>query len=577
GIASALPKTEWEQLWQSEKALTPQAELTSILAALGRPEPDRDEALERITAVLTHTSEAYLRQQALRLIMIALGDWNLHKPFTEVYTAYTLAEPLKRDQRELLLPILRAAYPAPDSVSNFEISRLLAMLMDDSPETVSKTVRFFTDEANPTTEFHYLVVLSRLRGAWPEGAVDQVANTVLRLDHKLEGREQRSKQNWGKRLNEVIQKLNEREPAFAARLVADPAFPTAGHLIFTEALEGEPLRQAATIYLKQVKENTQFQWSPTLVRLLGLLPSSETFPLFTNQWENMGLRESLVIEFLKDQRPELRSFYLWGLNSPRPSIVAGSLNALLKFPPQSDRETLAALAKLFQRSFDEPRAAAIRKQGITLLRHSLGENQFWSSFQIDVEMEKRIDTVTSSTNVIKSELHSVLVPLLEGITRVNPEAVSQLQGVNWEEWRKRLSAISWESGNIKRGESVFQMRACATCHSGAGSLGPDLRGAAKRFSPEDLFAAIVVPEKDVAPPYRPIVYQTRSGQLHTGIISFSSADGVILQTGPSMNVRLDDAEIISSQPAEGSLMPSGLLDGAQSQELADLYAYLKSL
>ena len=71
--------------------------------------------------------------------------------------------------------------------------------------------------------------------------------------------------------------------------------------------------------------------------------------------------------------------------------------------------------------------------------------------------------------------------------------------------------------------------------------------------------------------------QTRDGSTYTGKVAFQSADGVILQTGGTTTVRLADMEILSRQPSNQSLMPSGLLAGLKPLDLADLYAYLKTL
>ena len=70
----------------------------------------------------------------------------------------------------------------------------------------------------------------------------------------------------------------------------------------------------------------------------------------------------------------------------------------------------------------------------------------------------------------------------------------------------------------------------------AGSLGPDLTGAAKRFSVEDLFAAIVFPSRDIAPPYRPENFLLKDGSSVNGLVVFVSADGWIVQTGASTTV-----------------------------------------
>jgi putative heme-binding domain-containing protein len=125
---------------------------------------------------------------------------------------------------------------------------------------------------------------------------------------------------------------------------------------------------------------------------------------------------------------------------------------------------------------------------------------------------------------------------------------------------------------------IFELRrGCANCHSGSRLIGPDLAGAAQRFSPADLFNAIVFPSRDVAPPYRMTTYTLRDGQSYTGLVAFDSADGVILHTGLGSTVRLAEGDIVSRQPGAISFMPSGLLAGINSQGLADLYAYLKTL
>ena len=97
-----------------------------------------------------------------------------------------------------------------------------------------------------------------------------------------------------------------------------------------------------------------------------------------------------------------------------------------------------------------------------------------------------------------------------------------------------------------------------------------------RFSPEDLFRAILFPNRDISPLYRFNEYRLRNGDVHVGRTAFYAADGVVLRTGAGI-VRLDQAEIISQQASERSIMPEGLLEGLSERDLADLYQYLKSL
>lgn len=115
------------------------------------------------------------------------------------------------------------------------------------------------------------------------------------------------------------------------------------------------------------------------------------------------------------------------------------------------------------------------------------------------------------------------------------------------------------------------------CHGGLKLISPDLGAAAQRLSLEDLFNAIVFPSRDVAPAYRMTTFQLKKGGAYSAIVSFESADGVMIHTGPSTALCLNDADIARRQPSELSFMPAGLLGGKGPQDLASLNAYLKTL
>jgi putative heme-binding domain-containing protein len=98
-----------------------------------------------------------------------------------------------------------------------------------------------------------------------------------------------------------------------------------------------------------------------------------------------------------------------------------------------------------------------------------------------------------------------------------------------------------------------------------------------RFSRDDLFTAILQPSKDVSPRYRTTQLTTAKGQVYQGIIVYEAVDGIILQTGPATTVRLKFTQVSERRLTATSLMPAGLLDRLSDGEIADLYAYLKSL
>src|SRR5207302_521038 len=106
---------------------------------------------------------------------------------------------------------------------------------------------------------------------------------------------------------------------------------------------------------------------------------------------------------------------------------------------------------------------------------------------------------------------------------------------------------------------------------------PTLDGIANRFSRDDLFTAIVQPSKDISRGFQTTVLETTAGKLYQGLIVYEAVDGLILVTGPAATVRLSGQEIASRRASNVSLMPAGLLDNLLDREIADLYAYLRSL
>src|SRR5205085_782680 len=83
-----------------------------------------------------------------------------------------------------------------------------------------------------------------------------------------------------------------------------------------------------------------------------------------------------------------------------------------------------------------------------------------------------------------------------------------------------------------------------------------------------LMNAVVFPSRDIAPAYRTMTFRLRNGESYTGIVAFESADGWIVQTGAGATARIDSANVVSRQPGNVSVMPSGLLTGLNAQGLA---------
>ena len=105
-----------------------------------------------------------------------------------------------------------------------------------------------------------------------------------------------------------------------------------------------------------------------LIDVLSALPDAEVHPLFRQQWENVGLRERLLLELAESASPVDRDKFLGGLASVQSEVLRASLTALLKLLPGGDTATLAAM-RLLRRLVGEPKEQLLRAQVLELVRH----------------------------------------------------------------------------------------------------------------------------------------------------------------------------------------------------------------
>jgi putative heme-binding domain-containing protein len=136
--------------------------------------------------------------------------------------------------------------------------------------------------------------------------------------------------------------------------------------------------------------------------------------------------------------------------------------------------------------------------------------------------------------------------------------------------------------DFDRGRRLFGEANCFACHRFAnegGSQGPDLTGAAGRFSVRDLLESIVEPSKVISDQYAAVEVTTTDGKLVVGRIVNLSGDGIMINTdmlNPNAITTVDRKKIESMEPSKTSMMPNGLLDTFKDDEVLDLMAFLLS-
>ncbi len=145
-----------------------------------------------------------------------------------------------------------------------------------------------------------------------------------------------------------------------------------------------------------------------------------------------------------------------------------------------------------------------------------------------------------------------------------------------------LAEAAKTPGNVAQGRRWFAAIGSAACHTFAGeggALGPDLTAAAGRFISRDLLESILDPSKEISDQYGSIILTKRDGtQLNGRICNHSEGTVQVLENlfDPSAITKVKERDVLSIEPSKVSLMPAGMLDVLQADEILDLLALLKS-
>ena len=136
------------------------------------------------------------------------------------------------------------------------------------------------------------------------------------------------------------------------------------------------------------------------------------------------------------------------------------------------------------------------------------------------------------------------------------------------------------AGSAKRGEALFKLQTCDTCHTTAnGQLpkGPHLVDIGKRYKKAELIESILKPSAKIAQGFDTYVFVMKTGKAMTGFVTSESADEVELRQTNGISSTIKKSEVGVRRKSPGSVMPTGLVNSLTPEQLADLAAYLQSL
>ena len=501
-----------------------------------------------------------LKLEAVRLLQLGLGDLRVREGQAEVYSGYVsnAASELDIAFRETPLAQLAPAFPTDNAELNRELARLFGMLGAEHERLLPAIARQWSEQSTVEDHVHYLIVASLLPGVRTSEVTTATAECLLRLQKKLDDAGQFASRNWPQRVGEAFDELCGRDPALIERFIDSPNFCRVEQTLFAARLP-KNVRPRATHKLWAQTVGKGAGPTAELIGLVGRLPANEALPLLHSQWEQMGLRDSIVLALAKYPQAEDREKFVEALASPERDVVTRAAQALTALGMDCTSSEIAAALQAFKISCALPRNVEPRLSVYRLL-------DFWTESCSDVD-----DTPDPGQSY---------VPWFEMFSQYYPHEAAKLNaraGATAGSWKARLAGLDWSLGEAGRGKAVFERRACHRCHEVNGHLGPELKGAVSRLSRDDLFTAIVDPNLEVSPTYQTTVLATGAGQVYYGLVVYESPEGILLQTGPDTTVRVTNIEPSSVRKTNQSIMPTGLLDMLSDQDVSDLYAYLKAL
>ncbi len=162
-----------------------------------------------------------------------------------------------------------------------------------------------------------------------------------------------------------------------------------------------------------------------------------------------------------------------------------------------------------------------------------------------------------------------------------PEPVGPGREWTLEEVRA-LAADGLKDRDFDNGQKMFAATRCIVCHrfgGDGGATGPDLTQLAGRFNIKDLTEAIMAPSKVISDQYKSSSVATVDGRVVTGRIVAENESQISVLTDPEDSTKVVDIpkdNIDEILPSSASVMPKGLLNKLNQDEVLDLLAYLLS-
>jgi putative membrane-bound dehydrogenase-like protein len=131
------------------------------------------------------------------------------------------------------------------------------------------------------------------------------------------------------------------------------------------------------------------------------------------------------------------------------------------------------------------------------------------------------------------------------------------------------------TGDAARGRPIFEKN-CGQCHlpQNGRRIGPDLSGVSSQTK-ERLLQSILDPSREIQPRFTQYIVTTRDGRILDGLIVSESPGTITLRSSNAEDVTILRRNVVDIRTSSVSLMPEGLEQAMNRQDLADVIAFLQ--
>jgi putative heme-binding domain-containing protein len=183
----------------------------------------------------------------------------------------------------------------------------------------------------------------------------------------------------------------------------------------------------------------------------------------------------------------------------------------------------------------------------------------------------------------ESEIRTLFSNLPPECFAIVAPALRELAAADQTRHRKleTLPGLVVSKGRAIEGRKIFETGkgACNSCHrigSTGNLVGPELSRIGQIRGERDLLESIFFPSATLARDYEAHAIEMADGESLVGLIRRNLPEELIVVDASAQERTLPRAQIVSMQTLPTSLMPTGLDQTLNEEELVDLVAYLRS-